>query len=108
MMALYVVVGGSLTVMGILSHCRQVFCRRRTRATFIVAAQLPNAASQERTLAALVLIDDIDQDAPVAVPGIENVNAVGGRNVVRGNHHNPMPAAWFTLTFKKLGRAKKP
>ena len=61
---------------------------------FIVSAQLPNAASQERTRQ---VVDRLNQIL-MNTPGIQNVNAVGGRSVFEGTV-NPNTAACY-VTFK--------
>ena len=61
---------------------------------FIVSAQLPDAASQERTRKVLNrLVQTLS-----STPGIENVNAIGGRNVFEGTV-TPNAAAIY-VTFK--------
>src|SRR5262249_15903030 len=61
---------------------------------FIVSAQLPDAASQERTGRVVERLNDI----LLHTPGIENVNAFAARNVFDGTPA-PNGAGWY-VTFK--------
>jgi HAE1 family hydrophobic/amphiphilic exporter-1 len=69
---------------------------------FLVAMQLPNAASQERTRAVIDQVTDILQ----ATPGIQNVNAVGGRNVFEGTVSSNSAACY--CTFKDWSQRTDP
>ena len=100
MMALYVVVA-AITVW-VFFALPTGFLPTEDQGYFIVAAQLPNAASQERTRR---VVDELTKTLR-AVPGIENVNAVGGRNVFEGTTTSDAAACY--VTFKSWDERKSP
>ena len=67
---------------------------------FIISAQLPDAASQERTDE---VIDKLNQVVG-ATPGVENVNAVDGQNVFDGTVTSNAAACY--VTFKDWNQRK--
>ena len=67
---------------------------------FVISAQLPDAASQERTEE---VIDKLNQVVG-ATPGVENVNAIDGQNVFDGTVSSNAAACY--VTFKDWNAAK--
>jgi HAE1 family hydrophobic/amphiphilic exporter-1 len=60
---------------------------------FIVSVQLPNGASQQRTAR---VVDQLNRIL-LATPGVENVNAVGGRNLFEGTTNSNSAACYVTM-----------
>jgi HAE1 family hydrophobic/amphiphilic exporter-1 len=90
-MAVYVVLIG-VTVWGFLA-LPTGFLPVEDQGYFIVSAQLPDAAAQGRTAK---VVDKLDRMLR-AMPGIQNVNAVGGRNVFESTINSNTAACYVTF-----------
>jgi hydrophobic/amphiphilic exporter-1 (mainly G- bacteria), HAE1 family len=69
---------------------------------FIVSAQLPEGASQARTGEVVDKVTAILQKTP----GVQNINAIGGQNVIEGSVTSN--AAAFYVTFKEWSERTDP
>ena len=79
--------------------CPPGSCRRRTRVTFIVRLQLPNAASLQRTAAAAAKVEDI----LAHTPGVKNYTSVIGFNLLQ--HGLQHLQRVFFCELQAVGRA---